>query len=89
VLRGTDHQREASLEEILAERIAGTLEELVERSEKVPELMDAEEAAVFLRLPYDSFRRIAPSLPRHMITPKRAVYSRRELLQWVLQKPSS
>ena len=40
------------------------------------------EAAEFLRLPYSSFREIAPSLPRHAITPARFGYLRRELLAW-------
>jgi hypothetical protein len=44
--------------------------------------MNSEEAAEFLGLPYSSFREIAPSLPRHAITPARFGYLRRELLAW-------
>jgi hypothetical protein len=44
--------------------------------------MTSEEAAEFLGLPYSSFREIAPSLPRHAITPARFGYLRRELLAW-------
>ncbi len=35
------------------------------------EVMDAKEAAGFLRLPYSSFREIAPTLPRQTVTPQR------------------
>jgi hypothetical protein len=44
--------------------------------------MTSEEAAQFLGLPYSSFREIAPSLPRHAITPARFGYLRAELLAW-------
>ena len=44
--------------------------------------MTSEEAAEFLSLPYSSFREIAPTLPRHAITPARFGYLRRELLAW-------
>jgi hypothetical protein len=44
--------------------------------------MTSEEAAVFLGIPYSSFREIAPNLPRHAITPARYGYLRRELLAW-------
>jgi hypothetical protein len=50
------------------------------------EAMDAKEAAEFLRLPYSSFREIAPTLPRHALTPQRFVYLRRELLVWLLER---
>jgi len=41
-----------------------------------------EEAMEFLGLPYASVREIAPMLPRHVITPVRCGYLRRELLAW-------
>jgi hypothetical protein len=44
--------------------------------------MGSEEAAEFLGFPYSSFREIAPSLPRHAITPARFGYLGRELLEW-------
>ncbi len=44
------------------------------------------EAADFLGLPYSSFREIAPSLPRHAVTPQRFVYLRRELLKWLSER---
>ena len=50
------------------------------------EVMDSREAAEFLRLPYSSFREIAPMLPHHAVTPQRFVYLRRELLAWLLER---
>jgi hypothetical protein len=42
--------------------------------------MDSREATAFLGLPYASFKKIAPGLPRHAITPARFGYLRRKLL---------
>jgi len=50
------------------------------------ELMNAQEAADFLRMPYSEFRRLAPYLPRHPVTERRYVYHRRELLEWMLTR---
>jgi hypothetical protein len=84
----------SSLEELLAERIAGEsvriAEERVREMFEVTEFdadevfgfMSSDEAAEFLGLPYSSFREIAPNLPRHAITPARFGYLRRELLAW-------
>ena len=84
----------SSLEELLADRIAGEAariaEDLIREVFAVTEFdpdelygfMNSEEAAEFLGLPYSSFREIAPSLPRHAITPARFGYLRRELLAW-------
>jgi hypothetical protein len=46
--------------------------------------MIAEEAADFLRIPYDSFRRMASELPRHRLTERRYVYFRNELHDWLM-----
>ncbi len=51
------------------------------------EIMDAREAADYLRLPYDQFKRLARSLPRHAVTERRFVYVRSEILEWVLSQP--
>jgi hypothetical protein len=84
----------SSLEELLANRIAGEAariaEDLIRETFAVTEFdadevygfMNSEEAAEFLGLPYSSFREIASSLPRHAITPARFGYLRRELLAW-------
>ena len=84
----------ATLEELLAERIASEAVRIAEQRireivsleildpDEVYGFMGSEEAAEFLGLPYSSFREIAPSLPRHAITPARFGYLRRELLAW-------
>ena len=66
---------------------------LLERAERLTEslhtsreLMNAKEAADFLRMPYSEFRRLAPYLPRHRVTERRYVYHRKELLDWVLTR---
>ena len=86
------------LEELLANRIAGEVtriaEDLIREAFAVTEFdpdevygfMNSEEAAAFLGLPYSSFREIAPSLPRHAITPARFGYLRRELLAWASER---
>jgi hypothetical protein len=82
----------SSLEDLLAERIASEVARIAEEHiremfsvtefdpDEVHGFMTSEEAAEFLGLPYSSFREIAPSLPRHAITPARFGYLRRELL---------
>jgi hypothetical protein len=75
----------ATLEELVAARIAEErIREMFEATEFDPDevlgFMTGEEAAVFLGIPYSSFREIAPNLPRHAITPARYGYLRRELL---------
>jgi hypothetical protein len=90
-----DAVREAtSLEEMIAERVAQQAtriaEERIKEMFRVTEFnpdevfgfMTSEQAAKFLGLPYTSFRELAPSLPRHPITPARFGYLRRELLEW-------
>lgn len=83
-----------SLEEMVAERLAGEAtriaEERVRETFSVTEFdpdevfgfMTSEDAAKFLDLPYSSFREIAPTLLRHAITPARFGYLRREFLEW-------
>jgi hypothetical protein len=87
-------QPPATLEELLAERIAAEAARIAEDRiralfavtafdpDEVHGFMGSEEAADFLGLPYSSFREIAPSLPRHAITPARFGYLRQELLAW-------
>ena len=96
---GIDAVGEATtLEEVVADRLVGEVARIAEEriramfpfAEQEPdeakEIMDSKEAAKFLRLPYSSFREIAPMLPRHAVTPQRFVYLRRELLEWVLER---
>ena len=86
-------QSSASLEELLADRIAAEAARIAEERvreafavtefdpDEVHGFMDSRQAAAFLGIPYASFREIAPSLPRHAITPARFGYLRRELLE--------
>ncbi len=62
------------------------VEQLTESLHTSRELMNAREAADFLRMPYSEFRRLAPYLPRHPVTERRYVYHRKELLDWVLTR---
>ena len=57
------------------------LEELADYLRNSRELMNAEEAASFIRMPYSEFHNIAPQLPRHAISGRRYVYHRSELLE--------
>ena len=50
------------------------------------EVMDSKEAAEFLRMSWQSFREIAPTLPRHAITRGKFVYRRTELLEWLSER---
>ena len=94
-----DAVREAStLEEMITERVAHEATRIAEEriramfsfAEQEPdgakEIMDSKEAAKFLRLPYSSFREIAPTLPRHAVKPHWFVYVRRELLAWLAER---
>ena len=95
-LRGTgaDVGEAATLEEMLAERLAREAARIAEERlramfevtefdpDEVFGFMDSHQAAEFLSLPYSSFREIATNLPRHAITPARFGYLRRELLEW-------
>ena len=96
---GIEAVREATtLEEMIADRVAQEAMRLAEERiremfpfakqepSEAKEVMDSKEAAEFLRLPYSSFREIAPMLPHHAVTPQRFVYLRRELLAWLLER---
>jgi hypothetical protein len=63
-----------------------SIELLAESLRTSRELMNANEAADFLRMPYSEFRRLAPYLPRHPVTERRYVYHRKELLEWMLTR---
>jgi len=50
------------------------------------EVMDAKQAAAFLRISESEFRRMAPGLPRHAVTERRFIYLRSELLAWLTRR---
>lgn len=70
----------------IAAVIAQRLEETAQAMRMSREVMNAKEAAEFLRMPESEFRRIAPALPRHAVTERRYVYYRGELLEWALSR---
>ncbi len=77
-----------ALVNLLAERIATHLAEKLEGPNAAAgrEVMNAAEAADFLRLSLPEFRRQARNLPRHAITNSahpRYVYLREDLLEWL------
>lgn len=53
------------------------------RESEGPEIMDSKEAAEFLRTTWQSFRELAPSLPRHHKPGLGYRYRRSELLEWL------
>ena len=62
------------------------VEQLTESLHTSRELMNAKEAADFLRMPYSEFHRLASYLPRHRVAERRYVYHRKALLEWVLTR---
>ena len=74
------------IERVLEEAVLETVERILEEASRSKEILDSKEAAEFLRLPYSTFKRIAPSLPRHPVTEQRFVYHRGELVEWVLAR---
>jgi hypothetical protein len=78
--RGRNQQEGCRLEELIAERIAAE----TRRSPYDREVMNAEEAADFLRLSPTAFRKLAPSLPRCQIYERSGYrYLRSDLLAWL------
>jgi hypothetical protein len=70
----------SSLEELLADRLAAE----ATRSPYDREVMNAEEAADFLRLSPTAFRKLAPTLPRCQIYERSGYrYLRSDLLSWL------
>ena len=83
-MAGDTTKRTTPLSEAVA--LMEGIEQLTESLHTSRELMNAQEAADFLRMPYSEFRRLAPYLPRHQVTERRYVYHRKELLDWVLTR---
>jgi hypothetical protein len=48
--------------------------------------MDAKQAADFLRISESEFMRIALRLPRHVVTERRYIYLRSEMLAWLTRR---
>ena len=84
-LRGAVRGREdTSLDRVLEAAILEKVERAAEALASGKEVMNAREAADFLRISESEFKRMAPGLPRHAVTERRFIYLRSELLAWLL-----
>lgn len=77
------HQ-DTSLDKVLEAAILEKVERAAEALASGREVMDAKQAADFLRISESEFKRMAPGLPRHAVTERRYIYLRSELLAWLL-----
>lgn len=75
-----------SLDAIFQSALLEKIEEAAVRLAQSREVMDAREAADFLRISYATFKELAPSLPRHRVSENRLVYRRSELLEWLTKQ---
>ena len=74
-----DTSLDTLLEAAILEQVAGALA-------SGREVMDAKQAADFLRISESEFKRMAPGLPRHAVTERRFIYLRSELLAWLTRR---
>jgi excisionase family DNA binding protein len=76
------------VEKVLAAAVLETVEDLVEDAARSREVMDAKQAAEFLRLSPSEFRKLAAAgvIPRHPVNGKSYRYLRGELLEWVRRR---
>ncbi len=77
------HQ-DTSLDTLLEAAILKKVEQVAAALSSGKEVMNAKEAADFLRISESEFKRMAPGLPRHAVTERRYIYLRSELLTWLL-----
>lgn len=73
-----------SLDALLEAAILEKVERVAEALASGREVMDAKEAADFLRISESEFKRMAPRLPRHAVSDRRYIYLRTELLAWLM-----
>jgi excisionase family DNA binding protein len=89
LLRETSNRESGNrIEKVLAAAVLEKLEDLVEDAARSREVMDAKEAAEFLRLSPSEFRKLAAAgvIPRHPVNGKSYRYLRGELLEWVRRR---
>jgi hypothetical protein len=82
-LKGVRGHQDTSLDTLLEAAILEKVERVAEVLAGGREVMDAKEAANFLRISESEFKRMAPRLPRHAVTERRYIYLRSELLAWL------
>ena len=75
-----------SLDTLLEAAILEKVERAAEALSSGREVMDAKQAADFLRINESEFKRMAPGLPRHAVTERRYTYLRSELLAWLTRR---
>lgn len=80
------NHRNTSLDTLLEAAILEKVERVAEALASGKEVMDAKEAAEFLRISESEFKRMAPGLPRHAVTERRYIYLRSELLAWLTRR---
>jgi excisionase family DNA binding protein len=76
------------VEKVLAAAVLEKVEDLVEDAARSREVMDAKEAAEFLRLSPSEFHKLVAAgvIPRHPVNGKSYRYLRGELLEWVRRR---
>lgn len=79
------HQ-DTSLDTLLEAAILEKVERAAEALSSGREVMDAKQAADFLKISESEFKRMAPRLPRHAVTERRYIYLRSELLAWLARR---
>ena len=77
------HQ-DTSLDTLLEAAILEKVEQVAGALASGREVMDAKQAADFLRISESEFKRMASRLPRNAVTERRYIYLRSELLAWLL-----
>lgn len=88
ILSEVETQALAGVASVLSET-AESLARTADRLEMMrpTEWMDAEQAAVYLAdRSRDSFDKVAPYLPKHYLTERRALYNRREIDEWLMNR---
>lgn len=75
-----------SLDALIEQAMLEKMEEIAETLRESKEVMDSEEARVFMRQSKDQWKKLAPVLPRHPTSPQRYLYLRSELLEWIRQR---
>ena len=80
-LKGVRGHQDISLDTLLE---AAILEQVAGALASGREVMDAKQAADFLRISESGFKRMASRLPRNAVTERRYIYLRSELLAWLL-----
>jgi len=84
--QGVRGHQDTSLDTLLETAILEKVERAAEALSSGREVMDAKQAADFLRISVSEYKRIALELPRHAVTEPRYIYLRSELLAWLARR---